>query len=134
MDRLRREHGRELIGAALVIAALVAIAVGYANIRDEADVAIQLPYVLTGGIGAVVLAALGVGVLRSQDDKAILDRLADVEATNLDVRERVDYLTHLLETGLLPDADIPGTPRAPGDDETSNANAVANAPAPARAR
>jgi hypothetical protein len=103
MDRLRRQHGRELIGAALVVAALVAIAIGYTNIRDESDVAIQLPYVLTGGIGAVVLAALGVGVLRSQDDKSILDRLADVEATNLEVRERVDYLTHLLETGLLPD-------------------------------
>jgi hypothetical protein len=34
MDRLRRQHGRELIGGALVVAALIAIAVGYANIRD----------------------------------------------------------------------------------------------------
>jgi hypothetical protein len=106
MDRLRRQHGRELIGGALVIAALMAIAVGYANIRDEADVAIQLPFVLTGGIGAVVLAALGVGVLRSQDDKAILARLADVETTNLEVKDRVEHLTHLLETGLLPDEAI----------------------------
>jgi hypothetical protein len=121
MDRLRRQHGRELIGGALVIAALIAIAVGYANIRDEADVAIQMPYVLTGGIGAVVLAALGVGVLRSQDDKAILDRLSDVEGTNLEVKERVDYLTHLLETGLLPDEAV---------DVTTNHNAQA----PARAR
>jgi hypothetical protein len=114
MDRLRRQHGRELIGGALVVAALIAIAVGYANIRDEADVAIQLPYVLTGGIGAVVLAAVGVGVLRSQDDKAILGRLADVEATNVEVKERVDYLTHLLETGLLPDesVDVTGTNNA----------------------
>jgi hypothetical protein len=119
MDRLRREHGRELIGAALVIAALVAIAIGYANIRDEADVAIQLPYVLTGGIGAVVLTAVGVGVLRSQDDKAILDRLADVEASNLEVKEQVGYLTHLLETGLLPDDSV---------------DVTANAQAPARAR
>jgi hypothetical protein len=129
MDRLRRQHGRELIGGALVIAALIAIAVGYANIRDEADVAIQMPYVLTGGIGAVVLAAVGVGVLRSQDDKAILDRLADVEGTNLEVKERVDYLTHLLETGLLPDADFSGTPPTPGVDVTTN-----NAQAAARAR
>jgi hypothetical protein len=127
MDRLRRQHGRELIGGALVIAALIAIAVGYANIRDEADVAIQLPYVLTGGIGAVVLAALGVGVLRSQDDKAILARLADVEATNLEVRDRVDHLTHLLETGLLPDTDISGTPQTPGIDVTNNAQAPARA-------
>jgi hypothetical protein len=125
MDRLRREHGRELIGAALVIAALVAIAIGYANIRDEADVAIQLPYVLTGGIGAVVLTAVGVGVLRSQDDKAILDRLADVEASNLEVKEQVGYLTHLLETGLLPDDSV---------DVTATAGPAAATPAPARAR
>jgi hypothetical protein len=129
MDRLRRQHGRELIGAALVVAALLAIAIGYANIRDEADVAIQMPYVLTGGIGAVVLAAVGVGVLRSQDDKAILHRLADVEGTNLEVKERVDYLTHLLETGLLPDTDLLGTPQTPGVDVTGN-----NAAASARAR
>lgn len=127
MDRIRRQHGRELIGGALVGAALIAIAIGYANIRDEADVAIQLPYVLTGGIGAVVLAALGVGVLRSQDDKAILGRLADVEATNLEVKERVDYLTHLLETGLVPDTDISGTPRTPGVDVTNHAQAPARA-------
>ena len=115
MDRLSRQHGRELIGGALVVAALIAIAVGYANIRDEADVAIQLPYVLTGGIGAVVLAALGVGVLRSQDDKAILARLADVEATNLEVKDRVEHLTHLLETGLLPDEaiDVTNSAQAP---------------------
>ena len=112
MDRIRRQHGRELMGGALVVAALIAIAIGYANIRDEADVAIQLPYILTGGIGAVVLAALGVGVLRSQDDKAILGRLADVEATNLEVKERVDYLTHLLETGLVPDEAVDVTNQA----------------------
>ena len=59
-------------------------------------------------------------MLRSQDDKAILDRLADVEGTNLEVKERVDYLTHLLETGLLPDDSL---------DVTTN-----NAQTPARAR
>ena len=120
MDRLRRDHSREFVGAALVVIALVAIVIGYANIKDEAEVAIQLPYILTGGIGALVLTAVGVAVLRSQDDKAILDRLADVEGTNLEVKERVDYLTHLLETGLLPDDSL---------DVTTN-----NAQAPARVR
>ena len=87
--------------------------------------AIQLPYVLTGGIGAVVLAALGVGVLRSQDDKAILGRLADVESTNLEVKDRVDYLTHLLETGLVPERHS-GTPN-PGLEVTNDAQAPARA-------
>jgi hypothetical protein len=42
-------------------------------------------------------------VIRSQDDKAILDRLGELEATNDELRERVDYLTQLLEAALLPD-------------------------------
>jgi hypothetical protein len=86
-----------------VVVAIVALVIGYANIRDEAEVAIQLPYILTGGIGALVLTAVGVAVLRSQDDKAILDRLADVESIGYELRERVVYQNQLLEAGLLPD-------------------------------
>jgi hypothetical protein len=106
MDRLRRDHSREFVGAALVVVALVALVIGYANIKDEAEVAIQLPYVLTGGIGALVLTAVGVAVLRSQDDKAILDRLADVESIGYELRERVVYLNQLLEAGLQPDESV----------------------------
>jgi len=62
--------------------------------------------VLTGGIGALILTGLGMVVLRSQDDKAVLDRLGVLETTNDELRERVDYLTQLLETALLPD-DVP---------------------------
>ena len=84
MDRLRRDHSRELVGAVLVVVALVALVIGYANIKDEAEVAIQLPYILTGGIGALVLTAV-------------------VESIGYDLRERVVYLNQLLEAGLLPD-------------------------------
>jgi NADH:ubiquinone oxidoreductase subunit 6 (subunit J) len=106
MDRLRRDHSRELVGAAFVVLALVALVIGYANIRDEAEVAIQLPYILTGGIGALVLTLLGVAVLRSQDDKAILDRLTDVESLGYDLKEQVVFLNRLLEAGLLPDESV----------------------------
>jgi hypothetical protein len=103
MERLKRDHARQLVAGALVVAALVVLTIGYANIRDEIQVAAQMPYVLTGGIGALILTGLGMVVLRSQDDKAVLDRLGVVEATNDELRERVDYLTQLLETALLPD-------------------------------
>ena len=45
----------------------------------------------------------------------ILARLADVEATNLEVKDRVEHLTHLLETGLLPDEaiDVTNSAQAP---------------------
>ena len=103
IDRLRREHGREVVGVLLVIAAVVTLAMGYANIRDEIEVAIQLPYVLSSAIGAVILTIVGVGLLRSGDDQAILRRLTELEATNSELAERVGYLTQLLEVAILPD-------------------------------
>ena len=103
MERLKRDHSRQLVAGALVVAALVVLTIGYGNIRDEIQVAAQMPYVLTGGIGALILTGLGMVVLRSQDDKAVLERLEVLEATNDELRERVDYLTQLLETALLPD-------------------------------
>jgi hypothetical protein len=113
MDRLRREHGRELVGAAFVVAAVTVMLIGYVNIRDEIQVAIQLPYILTGSIGAVILVAVGVAVLRSQDDKVILHRLAQLESTNAELSDRVGYLGQLLEIAILPDEMDVRTP-APG--------------------
>ena len=60
MERLKRDHARQLIAGALVAAALVILIIGYANIRDEIQVAAQMPYVLTGGVGALILTGLGV--------------------------------------------------------------------------
>ncbi|MGH8992263.1 MAG: hypothetical protein ACRDZ7_12200 [Acidimicrobiia bacterium] len=103
MERLLRDHTRQLVGGALSVAALVVLLIGYANIRDEVQVAAMMPYVLTGGVGALILTGLGMVVIRSQDDKAILDRVGELETTNDELRERVDYLTQLLEAALLPD-------------------------------
>jgi hypothetical protein len=103
MERLKREHARQVAAGALLAVAVVVLVIGYSNIRDEIHVAAQMPYVLTGGVGALILAGLGMVVLRSQDDKAVLDRLNQVESTADELRERVDYLTQLLEAALLPD-------------------------------
>jgi hypothetical protein len=114
MQRLAREHTRQLIGGALVVAAVVALIAGYVSIRDEIYVAVQMPYILIGGVGALLLAGLGMVVIRSQDDQAILDRLGEVEATNDQLRERIDYLGQLLEAALLPDqsTEVRGVPAA----------------------
>ena len=63
MERLKRDHTRQLIAGALVVAALVVLTIGYGNIRDEIQVAAQMPYVLTGGIGALILTGLPFAVL-----------------------------------------------------------------------
>lgn len=103
MERLLRDHSRQVIGGALCAAALIVLLIGYANIRDEAAVAVQMPYVLTGGIGSLILAGLGMLALRSQDDRSAQARMGSLEATNAELSERVDYLTQLIEAALLPD-------------------------------
>lgn len=103
MERLLQDRSRLLVGGVFILVALVVLIVGYANIRDEIDVPAQMPYVLSGGVGALILTGVGMVIMRSQDDRAILDRLGTVEASNEDLRERLDYLTQLLEAALLPD-------------------------------
>lgn len=115
MDRLTRQNSRQLLGGALVAAALVILLVGYANIRDETEVALQMPYLLTAGVGALVLTALGVVVLRSKDDQAILDGQAETESTIYELTQKVAYMTQLLEAALLPDqpGSVPNSMQAP---------------------
>ena len=75
MNRLLREYNRAILGAVCLIAAVVVLIVGYTSIRDEVYVAIQLPDVLWSGVGAVLLAVVGVALMRSGDERAILRRL-----------------------------------------------------------
>lgn len=113
MDRLARPQTRLLIGAGCLVAGVVLLISAWSNIRDETEVAIQMPYVLSGGIGALMLTLLAAVALRSTIDAPMRDRLGQVEATNHDLRERVDYLTQLLEAALLPDHTVTVTDSAP---------------------
>ena len=126
MDRLRREYGRAVLGAGCLIASVVFLIVGYTSIRDEVYVALMLPDVLWSGVGAVLLAVVGVGLLRSGDEAAIIRRIGELEDTNHELAEKVGYLTQLLELAILPDdADVPiATPQpeaatAPADGQTA---------------
>lgn len=103
MSQVRRDHAWYLAPGGLVVAALVVLVIGYARVRDEIQVAAQLPYLLTGGIGALVLTALGMVVLRAHHDGAVCDQLGLLEETSHELRGRVDYLSELLEAAFLPD-------------------------------
>jgi hypothetical protein len=51
------------LAAALVVAGLVAVLVGYLGVRDQSHIELQLPYVISGGMGGLVLMGLGALVL-----------------------------------------------------------------------
>jgi hypothetical protein len=107
VKRLLRERGRLIGGVALLVAALITLGIAYASISDEVVVAIQLPYILGGGVGALLCAGVGLVLLRSQDDADNRDRLIALEAAHEAMSDRfealgvqVEYVTQLLEAVL----------------------------------
>ena len=70
-------------GGLLLAAGAIAIIVGGAGIADARLLAEQIPYVVSGAIGGVVLIALGVQVLAGVALGQERDQLARVEAAIL---------------------------------------------------
>jgi len=117
VKRLVRERGRLVAGVALLVAAVVVLGIGYASISDEVFVSIQLPYVLAGGVGALLCAGVGLALVRSQDDIENRRRLVDLEAAHEVMADRfqalglqVEYVTQLLEAALRDDVALPVPP------------------------
>lgn len=63
MDDRLTDFGMKALAAALTIAGLVAVLVGYLGVRDESHIELQLPYVISGGLGGLALMGLGALVL-----------------------------------------------------------------------
>lgn len=103
MDRLTSPLARLVLSVGCLVAGVIMLISSWSNIRDETSVAIQMPDILSGGVGALMLTVAAAVLFRSASDGLVRDRLGAVESTNQDLRERVDYLTQLLEAALLPD-------------------------------
>jgi hypothetical protein len=63
MDDRLSDFGYKALAAALTIAGLVAVLVGYLGVRDQSHIELQLPYVISGGLGGLALMGLGALVL-----------------------------------------------------------------------
>jgi hypothetical protein len=63
MDDRLTDFGMKALAAALTIAGLVAVLVGYLGVRDQSHIELQLPYLISGGLGGLVLMGLGALVL-----------------------------------------------------------------------
>ncbi len=63
MDDRLTDFGMKALAAALTIAGLVTVLVGYLGVRDESHIELQLPYLISGGLGGLVLMGLGALVL-----------------------------------------------------------------------
>ena len=63
MDDRLTDFGLKALAAGLTIAGLIAVLVGYLGVRDESHIELQLPYLISGGLGGLVLMGLGALVL-----------------------------------------------------------------------
>ncbi|GAC1516972.1 MAG: hypothetical protein NVS1B12_00320 [Acidimicrobiales bacterium] len=86
---------RPVVGWVLVGAGALVILLGYLGVANEALVAKQLPYLISGGIGGVALVAIGTYFLGTEEirrDSGRLDRLeqmvGELHAILLTNRER----------------------------------------------
>lgn len=80
---------RLVAGWALVVLAAVFIVLGWVGVSGTPDVARQLSYLASGGLGGLVAAIVGVGLLISEDLRSDRQRLGRIEATLLDVNDRL---------------------------------------------
>lgn len=71
---------RPVVGWALAALGAVFILVGYLGVANEALVAKQIPYLVSGGIGGMVLVAVGAFLLGTDDVRRQLGRVEQLEA------------------------------------------------------
>lgn len=74
-----------IVAAVLVGAGALAEILGYASLRDEADPVLQLPYLMSGGIGGVFLLGLGATL-------AAVAWATRHQMWQRELEERLDYL------------------------------------------
>jgi hypothetical protein len=59
MERRRTDFLLKFAAGALTVAGVVVVLVGYLGVRDQDDLVLQLPYVVSGGLGGLGLIGLG---------------------------------------------------------------------------
>lgn len=70
---------RATLGWVLIGLGVLAVAVAWYQVRDLPDVALQMPYLISGGLGGALVMALGGALLLSQDfrdDKEVVAALS----------------------------------------------------------
>ena len=78
MDDRLTDFSMKGLAAALTIAGLVAVLVGYLGVRDQSHIELQLPYFISGGVGGLVLMGLGALVLIQYQMRVQARRFAEV--------------------------------------------------------
>jgi hypothetical protein len=88
MDDRLTDYGMKVLAAVLTVAGLIVVLVGYLGVRDESHIELQLPYVISGGIGGLALMGLGALVLIQYQMRLQARRFAEMTDTLDDWKEQ----------------------------------------------
>jgi putative Mn2+ efflux pump MntP len=72
------EYFLRICAGILTVAGVITVLVGYVQLRDESDVVLQLPYVMSAGIGGLILVGLGAVALIQAQMQTQTRRAAEV--------------------------------------------------------
>src|SRR6266568_2539673 len=89
MPQLVRERWRQYGGWLLIGLGAVAALLGWIGVSGKDIEALQLPYLASGGIGGLILTAVGAALLISADVRSDHDRAARLEAEVLELQDLV---------------------------------------------
>jgi len=74
----RTNQALKLAAGALVLAGLVAVLIGFLGVRDEANIELQIPYLMSGGLGGLALIGLGALALIQHQARRQEQRMARI--------------------------------------------------------
>jgi hypothetical protein len=78
---MKRTKQLYVLAGVLVVVGAIVLIVGYSGIRGEADVALQLPYIVSGGLGGLFLLGMGVGLFLAGSLGEVRTEQSRLEAT-----------------------------------------------------
>ena len=87
-----RSHWRESAGWFLVWLGGVFVLLGWVGVSGKDIAPLQLPYLASGGIGGIVVAAVGLTLLLSGDLRRDRERLSRIEGELLELQDLVREL------------------------------------------
>ena len=88
MDDKLADYLLKALAGALTLLGLVAVLVGYLGVRDQSNIELQIPYLVSGGLGGLALVGLGALALIQYQMRLQARRFADLTESLDDWKEQ----------------------------------------------